>query len=106
MKQSRDVGQKPHFGPNLGLNGPILGSNLFLTTETIWYHLEIIIAYHYVQNTQNLMSRSRENEFGDKNKNQDHSIMFLYNSISREVGIFQTCGFRTRLTHTSLCHFQ
>ena len=35
MKQSRNIGQKPHFGPNLGLNGPNFGPQFFLTTETI-----------------------------------------------------------------------
>ena len=77
MKQSRNIDQKPNFGPNLGLNGPNFGPQFIFDDWNHKYQLEIIIAYHYVQNTKNLLSKSRENEFGDKNKDQDHS-MFLH----------------------------
>ena len=29
MNQTENIGRKPIFGPNLGLNGPILGPNIF-----------------------------------------------------------------------------
>ena len=75
MKQSRNIDQKPNFGPNLGLNGPNFGPQFIFDDWNHKYQLEIIIAYHYVQNTKNLTSKSREIEFGDINKSQDHSII-------------------------------
>ena len=41
MTQCRDISQKPDFGPNLGLNGPILGRNIFECYD-LHYQLDII----------------------------------------------------------------
>ena len=44
-------GEKPHFGPNLGMLGPNLGWQFFFFFQKIWLHqsLDIMISYHHVQ---------------------------------------------------------
>ena len=70
MSQSRDIGRKLYFGPNLGLNGPNLGRENFFMHQDHQYLLDIIIVYQNMQNQQNLMKRTRENgqkpHFGPK----------------------------------------
>ena len=106
MKQSRNIDQKPNFGPNLGLNGPNFGPQFIFDDWNHKYQLEIIIAYHYVQNTKNLTSKSREIEFGDINKSQDHSIMSFHDLLSQEPDFSWTCGFRESLKCVMFFHFQ
>ena len=61
MSQYRDISRKPDFGPNLGLNGPILGRNIFFGCNDLHYLLDIIAVYHNMQNQRNLMIQTREN---------------------------------------------
>ena len=53
--QTQDIGRKPVFGPNLGLNGPILGPNIFFKHNEHQQLLDIIVIYHNLQNCENLM---------------------------------------------------
>ena len=55
ISQCRAMSQKPDFGPNLGLNGPILGPNIFFDCNNHQFLLDIIAVYHNMQNQKNLM---------------------------------------------------
>ena len=61
MSQCRYISQKPNFGSNLGLNGPILGRNIFFGCNDLHYLQDIIAVYHNMQNQRNLMIQTREN---------------------------------------------
>ena len=54
----RDISQKPNFGPNLGLNDPNLGPKFFFDS----YQLNTMPVYHNMQNQENLMIQTREND--------------------------------------------
>ena len=49
------------FGPILGLNGLILGPNIFFRHIEHQYLLDIKAIYHNLQNCKNLMIKTREN---------------------------------------------
>ena len=53
--QTQDIDRKPIFGQNLGLNGPILGPNIFFNHNKHRQLINIIVIYHNLQNCENLM---------------------------------------------------
>ena len=55
MIQTPENGEKPHFGPDLGLLAPNLGHENFFSK--IWLHqsLDIMVRYHHVQYQKKLM---------------------------------------------------
>ena len=60
--QCRDISQKPNFGPNLGLKGPNLGPKNFVQPLFDSYQLNTMPVYHNMQNQENLMIQTREND--------------------------------------------
>ena len=62
MNRSRVNGQIPHFGPKLGLNGPNLGPKNFVQPLFDSYQLNTMPVYHNMQNQENLMIQTQEND--------------------------------------------
>ena len=60
--QCRDISQKPNFGPNLGLNDPNLGPKIFFQPFIDSYQLNTMPVYHNMQNQENLMIQTQEND--------------------------------------------
>ena len=62
LSQSQDMSQKPNFGPKLGLNGPNLGPKNFFHPLYHFHQLDTMPVYHNMQNQENLMTQTREND--------------------------------------------
>ena len=60
--QCREISQKPNFGPNLGLHGPIFGPKNLVQPLLDSYQLNTMPVYHNMQNQENLMIKTREND--------------------------------------------
>ena len=60
--QSQDISQKPNFGPKLGLNGPNLGPKIFFQPLYHFHQLDTMPVYHNMQNQENLMTQTQEND--------------------------------------------
>ena len=62
VSQSQDISQKPNFGPKLGLNGPNLGPKIFFQPLYHFHQLDTMPVYHNMQNQENLMTQTQEND--------------------------------------------
>ena len=62
LSQSQDMSQKPNFGPKLGLNGPNLGPKIFFHPLYHFHQLDTMPVYHNMQNQENLMTQTQEND--------------------------------------------
>ena len=56
------MSQKPNFGPKLGLNGPNLGPKNFFHPLYHFHQLDTMPVYHNMQNQENLMIQTQEND--------------------------------------------
>ena len=61
MSLSRNICQKPDFGPNLGLKWPKFGPEIFFQPQNHKYLLDIMLVYHNMQNQQNILKKMAEN---------------------------------------------
>ena len=60
MSLSRNICQKPDFGPNLGLKWPKFGPEIFFQPQNHKYLLDIMLVYHNMQNQQNILKKMAE----------------------------------------------
>ena len=73
MIQTQENGEKPHFGPDLGLLVPNSGRQFF---SKFWLRqsLDIIVNYHHVQYQKKLMIQSSGNLVTDGQTNRQTNV--------------------------------